>query len=59
MIIRNYLLKIQIKVMCMKRRMMNLLGKKKHIHHIMALQDIDKDRDLKFLTENVKDIGQH
>ena len=36
--------------------MTNKLGKKSHIQQIMALQDIDKGRDLKFLTENVKDM---
>ena len=54
-IISNYLLKTQIKVMCMKRRTISRLEEMSHIQHIMTLQNIDTNKDLKFLTENFQE----
>lgn len=40
-IIRSYLMKTQIKVQCMKKRIIKLIGNRSHFQQMMHLQDID------------------
>lgn len=56
MIIRDYFYRVQIKVLSMKRRMIDQLEARSDIHQIIQLTSKHHDDDFNFLMENVKDL---